>query len=103
MEFAEKHKSDANKFVILTVHAPDRTSEADLAPNLKQLSENLWKGKKFELPVLFDKSGRTFKDYGIAVMPQAVLIDPAGRIVIKDWKVAAQMLESELEKTRSSK
>ena len=103
MDFAEKYKSDADKYVLLTFHAPDKTSEAELAPHLKQLSENLWKGKKFALPVLFDSSGKTFKDYGIAFMPNAVLIDPSGRIVIKDARVAEQMLEAELEKTHKAK
>lgn len=103
MSFVEKYKADADKYVVLTFHGSGAEDYSDIQEKVQGFSQSLWKGRTLNLPILFDATGKTFRDYNIRFLPNAVLIDPAGRIAIMDSRAAEQMLEVELDKLRASK
>lgn len=87
MEFAEKHKDQASDFQILTVHDTQQgrngpiTTIAALEPEIANLQQRTWKGKKFELPVILDTTLANVRNYRISGWPSAFLIDPQGVVV----------------------
>ncbi|HTM54964.1 MAG TPA: TlpA disulfide reductase family protein [Pirellulales bacterium] len=83
-KFYEQHHADRDRFEILaicntwgeefkTIEEFDRLA----AP----IVEKFWQGKQLPFPILIDGNGKTFDDYGIGIVPDALLIDPSGNLV----------------------
>lgn len=105
MEFAEKHKDQADHFRIVTIHETNRgvTNVAQLTPRLEQLEKSRWKGKKFPFPVIFDTSGTMLQSYGVSAFPTIVLIDPEGNLAVHEVGHSGQVerrLAAELAKLK---
>lgn len=80
-KFAEEHKADADKFVILTFHQGQAEKSLDACkPQFEKLQKSVWKIDKFPFPILMDASGQTVKNYKIRGFPTGALIDPDGRL-----------------------
>lgn len=100
MDFYEAHKSQRDKFEIITIHDPRATSFQMLDEKMADLSKNKWNGRKLPFPIILDTSGATLRAWGINAFPTAVLIDPEGKMVAKNhWGIDDQ-LEEELKKLK---
>lgn len=80
-KFAEEHKADSGKFVILTFHqARSEKTLAACKDQFERLKKNLWKIDKFPFPIVMDATGETVRNFKIQGYPTTVLIDPEGAI-----------------------
>ncbi|MBI5865702.1 MAG: redoxin family protein [Planctomycetes bacterium] len=104
--FAEEHKAQADRFVILTFHhSKDPLSEPDLAtirPQIDRLLKDLWKRDRFPFPILTDASHKTEQSWGVDRYPTAFLIDPNGKVVAQGVSGVHERLAEELAKADKS-
>jgi len=56
------------------------TCHDDLKEDLESCKERYWKGRDLPFPILFDDSGTTIRELGIAAYPTLLLIDPEGKL-----------------------
>jgi thiol-disulfide isomerase/thioredoxin len=105
-KFAEEHKADSGKFVILTFHQP--MSEKTLAAcngQFEKLKKNLWKIDEFPFPIVMDATGETVRNFKIQGYPTIVLIDPEGAVAETEVGagrgICEKRLEAELKKSTS--
>lgn len=105
--FADEHKAESDRFVILTFHhSNDPKKERDLnalKPQFDQLLASRWKRDKFPFPILMDVTHATESAWGVTGYPMAFLIDPDGNIVAQDHHGIDQRLAEELRKTARAK
>lgn len=79
--FYDSHPEWRDRFQMLAFHCLNAASVAELAPRLRSLEKNLWKGRALPFPILLDSTDTTLKDWGVTIYPSAVLIDPEGNVV----------------------
>jgi thiol-disulfide isomerase/thioredoxin len=105
--FADEHKSDSDRYVILTFHhSNDSKKDRDLnaiKPQIDQLLAARWKRDKFPFPILMDVTHATEAAWGVTGYPMAFLIDPDGAIVAQDHHGIDERLAEELRKSAGAK
>lgn len=86
IKFAEEHKADKDRFLILAFHDPSIKSLAALDEQIKakKFEEKSWGGKPLPFPILLDTTGQTIKSYGIGGFPTAIVIDPEGKVAMTE-------------------
>lgn len=101
--FAEEHKADSDRFVVLTFHhSKYPQKEPDLASikaQIERLLTSNWKRDRFPFPILTDSTHATEAAWGVTGYPTAFLIDPEGNIVAQDHHGIDLRLAEELKKS----
>jgi len=100
MDFYEAHKSQRDKFEIITIHDPQATNFQMLDEKMEALSKNKWNGRKLPFPIILDTTGSTLRAWKITGFPTAILINPEGQVVAQNhWGIDEQLGE-ELKKIK---
>lgn len=79
----QEHADKLDKFETLTFHDSSATSPKELDQRLRErgVVEKHWNSKPLSLPILFDSTGATIKQFAVREFPTMLLIDPSGEVV----------------------
>jgi thiol-disulfide isomerase/thioredoxin len=81
MEIYDDHPDERDKYVVLTVHAPDGKSFAEVDEKLVPIIRDIWGGRMMPFPILLDSEGKIQKTFGVSHWPTTILFDPEGKLV----------------------
>ena len=80
-EIYDDHPDERDKYVVLTVHAPDGKSFAEVDEKVKPIVRDIWGGRMMPFPILLDADGTIQKTFGVQHWPTTILFDPEGKLV----------------------
>ncbi len=80
-EIYDDHPDQRDKFVVLTVHAPDGKSFAEVDEKVKPIIRDIWGGRMMPFPILLDADGTIRDTFGVQHWPTTILFDPEGKLV----------------------
>jgi thiol-disulfide isomerase/thioredoxin len=95
MEIYDDHQEERDKFVVLTVHAPDTKGFPDLDEKVKPVVRDIWAGRMIPFPILLDADSQIQQTFGVSHWPTTLLFDPEGKLI---GEVQPDTLESKLKK-----
>jgi thiol-disulfide isomerase/thioredoxin len=81
MEIYDDHADERDKYVVLTVHAPDGKSFAEVDQKLVPIIRDIWNGRMMPFPILLDADGKIQETFGVSKWPTTLLFDPDGKLV----------------------
>ncbi len=81
MEIYDDHPDERDRYVVLTVHAPDGKSFAEVDEKLVPIVRDIWGGRMMPFPILLDADGQIQKTFGVSHWPTTILFDPDGKLV----------------------
>jgi len=81
MEIYDDHPDERDRYVVLTVHAPDGKSFAEVDEKLVPIVRDIWAGRMMPFPILLDADGEIQKTFGVSHWPTTILFDPEGKLV----------------------
>jgi thiol-disulfide isomerase/thioredoxin len=93
MEIHDDHEEERDKYVVLTVHAPDTKSFPDLDEKVKPVVRDTWAGRMIPFPILLDADGKIQQTFGVNHWPTTLLFDPEGKLI---GEVSPDFLETKL-------
>ena len=92
-EIYDDHEDEREKFVVLSVHAPDTKTFAELDERVKPVVRDTWAGRMMPFPILMDADGKIQETFDVTHWPTSLLFDPDGKLV---GEVQPDVLESKL-------
>jgi thiol-disulfide isomerase/thioredoxin len=81
MEIYDDHEDERDKYVVLTVHAPDTKTFAELDERVKPVVRDIWAGRMIPFPILLDADSKIQQTFGVSHWPTTLLFDPEGKLV----------------------
>ena len=81
MAIYDDHPDERDDYVVLTVHAPDGKSFAEVDEKLVPIVRDIWGGRMMPFPILLDADGKIQKTFGVSHWPTTLLFDPEGKLV----------------------
>ncbi len=93
MEIYDDHENERDKFVVITVHAPDAKTFAEVDEKVKPVVEGPWDGRMIPFPILLDADGEIQETFGVNHWPTTLLFDPEGKLVgeVQPAELAAKL------------
>ncbi len=95
MEIYDDHPDERDKYVILTVHAPDTKTFPDLDQKVRPVVRDTWAGRMIPFPILLDADSKIQQTFDVSHWPTTLLFDPEGKLV---GEVEPDYLEAKLKK-----
>jgi thiol-disulfide isomerase/thioredoxin len=95
MDIYDDHADERDKYIILTVHAPDTKTFAELDERVKPVVRDTWDGRMMPFPILLDADSKIQETFGVSHWPTTLLFDPDGKLV---GEVQPEQLEGKLKK-----
>ena len=69
----EDHEDERDKYVVLTVHAPDTKTFAELDERVKPVVRDTWAGRMIPFPILLDADSKIQQTFGVSHWPTTLL------------------------------